>query len=111
MNGFPRIELEGLGNNKAVCQQVICSAAGMQRELEKLFHRSSFPGDAGGHVVNKKEKKRLERESEFRFSHSWRRFALFFWISFFFLMVVVLLIAVDQKLYQLIKACTLNAIG
>lgn len=84
MNGFPRIELEGLGNNKALCQQVICSAAGMQRELEKLFHRSSFPGDAGGNVVNKKEKKRLERESEFRFRHSWRRFALFFWISFFF---------------------------
>lgn len=57
MNGFPRIELEGLGNNKAVCQQVICSAAGMQRELEKLFHRLSFPDNAGGNMVNKKEKK------------------------------------------------------
>lgn len=85
MNGFPRIELEGMGNNKAVCQQVICSAAGMQRELEKLFHRSSFPGDAGGNVVDKKRKKKTGKGIRIQIRTQLAKVCTgFFWISFFF---------------------------
>lgn len=113
MNGFPRIELEGLGNNKALCQQVICSAAGMQRELEKLFHRSSFPGDAGGNVVDKKRKKKDWKGNQNSDSDTaGKGLHCFYGFLFFFVGDGGFTHSSDdQKLFQLIKACTLSAIG
>lgn len=37
MNGFPWIELGGLSNNKAVCQQVLCLAAGLRENLRTFY--------------------------------------------------------------------------
>lgn len=110
MNGFPRIELEGLAITKRFANKLFARQPACKENLRNFFTGCHFQ-TMQEEIWSIKKKKRLEKESEFRFRHSWRRFALFFLDFFFFIVGGGFTHSSDQKLFQLIKACTLNPIG